>query len=165
MFSLAHLHLILNHLPIVLIPLGLLMLGIGWYRKLSILQYWGLGILGIAGFFALPVYLTGEEAEHVVEELAGVSEHVLEEHEEWGQRAMIISLMLSSFSIFTWIRLRQTGKLDARLGGLVLGLGMMACVALGLTALEGGEIRRPELRGESPSSMPANSPEEHEVED
>ena len=78
----VHIHLILNHVPILLTILSIPIVIWGYYRSnKSILR---LGLLGfvIAGLTIIPVFLTGETAHERVEDIQGVSERYMEEHEE-----------------------------------------------------------------------------------
>ena len=62
----AHWHLILNHLPVLGVPFGAVLLGLGLLRGTMALQRAGLAVLVLAGLAAGVAYLTGEPAEHAV---------------------------------------------------------------------------------------------------
>lgn len=65
----AHLHLLLNHVPVVGVPLGLLLL-IGAYLRRS--EEWKRAALWTFVFLAImtvPTYLTGPQAEHYLKSL------------------------------------------------------------------------------------------------
>ena len=69
----AHLHLILNHVPVLGVVFAGLLLGTAlWYRSP---QFQRLALVMVVGsaLVAVPVYLTGEGAEDMVEGMAGVS--------------------------------------------------------------------------------------------
>jgi len=87
--SAAHLHLVLNHTPLLGLLFGAAMLAHGLWREYEDVQKASLGLLAVAGLLAIAVYLTGEPAEEVVEGMAGVSHDALEAHEEWGWYALV----------------------------------------------------------------------------
>jgi Domain of unknown function (DUF5666) len=70
----AHLHLILNHVPVLGVVFAGLLLGTAlWYRSAQFQRVALVAMVGSA-LVAVPVYLTGERAEEAVEHVAGVSE-------------------------------------------------------------------------------------------
>ena len=80
--DLAHVHLMLNHLPVVGAPLLLLLLTIGLLRGSRELIAVSMGlVVGLAAVTGL-VYLTGEPAEHLVEHAPWFRDTLAETHEE-----------------------------------------------------------------------------------
>lgn len=77
----AHLHLMINHFPVVGLLFGLVMLVVAQLRRNSDLARTGLVALVIIAIITIPAYLTGEPAHDVVQHLTGISEEVLERHE------------------------------------------------------------------------------------
>jgi len=59
----AHIHLSLNHLPVVGIIFGVLLLLLALLRKSEELKRVSLGVFVLTALIALPVYFTGEPAE------------------------------------------------------------------------------------------------------
>ena len=78
----THLHLILNHFPIIGSVIAVFILMYGTYKNYIPLQKVALVLIVVLSIIAIPVFLTGEPAEASVENLPGVSELVIEEHEE-----------------------------------------------------------------------------------
>lgn len=147
----AHIHLAVNHLPVLLMPVSIAMLSAAWAKKSAELRTAGLAWMVVAAVAGGAAYLTGEPAEHVVEGLPAVSKDAIEEHEETALLAAV-----------------ATGAAGfLALGVLVIGRGpvpppswilattfVWALVAAGLmvqTANLGGRISHPEIRG--PSTM------------
>ena len=139
-----HLHLMAAHIPVVgvlfLIPLFLIALA----RRSDELSRVGLwGIAGIA-FAGLVVYFTGEPTEEGVERLAGISEAMIERHEEI---ALISTIALGVFGLLALGTLyRMQGKPLSR-GIVVTALfGVIAVSgAFAWTANLGGKIRHSEI--------------------
>src|SRR5512140_1965426 len=78
----AHIHLALNHLPVVGTLLGLLLLLFGVVRRSDEVQKAALAVFVVAALLAVPTYFTGESTEEIVEHLPGVSEALIERHED-----------------------------------------------------------------------------------
>lgn len=143
----AHFHLALNHIPVLGSLFGTLLLGYGLWRNQEAVQDLMLGFLVFVGAVAIPVYLTGEPAEEIVEGLAGVSHDAIEVHESWGQYAFIASIVTGVASLLV-LTLRLVGRRLAR--WMVPGVLVLSLLTTGVmvyTANLGGKINHEELRG------------------
>lgn len=140
----AHLHLVLNHLPVLGTLFGALGLAYGLWRKSRDVVAFSLGLFVLSGLAAGAAYLTGEGAEEVVERAAGASEVLLERHEDASFYALIAAGVLGVFALGTLALFRQTVPRAVVALLLVLALGAGGLMAW--TANLGGQIRRPELR-------------------
>ncbi|HKL87845.1 MAG TPA: hypothetical protein VJ884_02495, partial [Salinibacter sp.] len=144
--SAAHLHLILNHIPLLGLIFGAVLLAYGLWRGAEDVQKASLGLLAVAGLSAIAVYLTGEPAEEVVEGLAGVSHDAIEAHEEWGWYALVAGIATGVLALGTLL----FGWVQERLGRgavvLTLVVALLSSGLIGYTANLGGKISHPELR-------------------
>lgn len=143
----AHFHLALNHIPVLGTLFGTLLLAYGLWRNQEAVQNLILGFLILVGAVAIPVYLTGEPAEEIVEGLAGVSHDAIEVHESWGQYALIASIVTGTASLLV-LTLRLVGRRLAR--WMVPGVLVLSLFTTGImvyTANLGGKINHEELRG------------------
>ena len=95
----AHLHLILNHLPLFAGLFGAVILAWGLFRRSDDVQRIGLVLLILNAPAAIPVYLTGEPAEEIAEKLPGVSEQITESHESAAMIALILRLMTGVLAV------------------------------------------------------------------
>ena len=97
----GHLHLLLNHVPILGTFFGLVILIIGLLRKNQTLEKAAFITFVVVAVITLPAYISGEEAEHAVEHMAGSSHDMAHEHEELAETAlfMMIGLALPSLII------------------------------------------------------------------
>jgi hypothetical protein len=142
----THLHLLLNHLPVLgtLFGLGLLLFGI--WRKSTELKKTSLGVLVLVALAAVPVYLTGEPAGDAVESLPGVSKPIMEQHEEAAGFAFTGSLALGGAALGGLIFFRNGRALPVWYGTSLL----LACLIVGglvvWSASLGGQIRHTEIR-------------------
>ncbi len=154
----AHLHLILNHFPILGTLFGLAILVAGVVKRDRSLEVAGLVTLLLMALVTPAVFLSGEAAEELVERIPDVSEAYVEEHEEVAKVALALMSVTGILSFIALLGRGLYGKL--RLPVLVLStitLGVMV-----LTANYGGKIRHTEIRGDLP---PAYEVEEHEEEE
>ncbi len=159
MYTLAHLHLLLNHLPIIVTALGLLLIGLAAMRRNDGLARLALAFFVGAAVSALPTYLTGEGAEDAVRDLPGVQATLIEQHQDIAFVAAIVLGLLGTFALLALYRYRRPAALPAwvvtgSLIGALAGSGLMA-----YTGLLGGQIRHTEVRaGVTTAGAPAESP-------
>jgi uncharacterized membrane protein len=141
-----HLHLIVNHLPVVGAIWLLIVLLIAVWRPSAPLIRLGLGLSVLLAITAGIAFWTGEPAEEAVEDLAGVSHSAIESHEEIARVALIAAVVTGLVGAAgLWVSRRR-----ARRGAAVAALACVAVtvVLLGIAANRGGLIVRPDLRGE-----------------
>lgn len=147
----AQLHLAFNHLPIVGVPIGAIFLAAYLLGKNDSFKVGGLWILALTAIAALPVYLGGGFAEDVVEKMPGITESLIEAHEDAGLIAMIFSLFASIMALLCLYHKILPEKLGKILSGvsaikLLFCLALIATGTLVWTAKLGGEIHHPEAR-------------------
>lgn len=140
----AHLHLILVHIPVVLTPFAAVLLAFGIIRKQAPLRTAALYFLIISTLFCVPAFLLGEGAEELVEHLPGISEDLIEEHEEVADIALWLSVAVGMVSLLALVIRHRAPKLFAASLRAALILALIASIALSYTAYEGGKIRHPE---------------------
>ena len=141
----VQMHLALTHVPVILSFVGLVMLVVALIMKNTTLTKTSYIILIIAGVAALPVFFSGEGTEEAVEHAPGVSEAIIERHEEIAKLAMIsiaaagISALIALFSS-GWFVVARVFKV------LVLLLAITSGGLMAQTAHLGGQIRHTEIR-------------------
>lgn len=143
----THLHLVLNHLPLFGLVFGFLLVVWGVVRGYSHVENAGLTTFVLAGLIAIPVYLTGEPAEEVVEHLPGVSEQFIELHEEGAIISLILAIATGAIALVT-LCAKRFGSLRVGIVGsyVCLLLSLVAGASMAYTANLGGEIRHTEIR-------------------
>jgi len=147
--SLGHLHLTLNHLPLFGLAIGLLLLGAAMWRGSIELTRAAMVLLVLIAGAAVVVYLTGEAAEELVEHLPGVSEELIEQHEETALVATVGATLVGLASAIGLWRLRAVTILPPWPSQLVLVLGLVTLALMARTAGQGGQIRHTEIRPEA----------------
>lgn len=140
----AHLHLILVHIPVILVPTATILLAVALWRKQSAIAHTALAIFVAAAVFVVPAFLLGEDAEEIVEDLPGISEDLIEEHEEAADIAFWLTLAVGGTSLLTFaIRNKAPQLHQTSLKALVI-VGAVTSGTLAYAASEGGKIRHPE---------------------
>ncbi len=167
----VHFHLLANHVPLILITAGFFLLiretnvfieklihvredASGMLLKRKDLTKAALVIFFISGPLTIPVYLSGEGAEEAVEDLPGVSESFIHEHEEAAEAALLAAVTLSVVSaaaFFAGVRKMNIYPIVV-LVAMVCSFAVICIIAR--TAYLGGQIRHTEIRPSGPASMP-----------
>lgn len=143
----AHWHLVMNHLPIVGVIIGTLILAAGFViRNNRTVKSTGLGVLVFAGIAAIPSYLTGEGAEEVVEGMPGVSENWIEAHEDLALIFLIFTSVLGVISLITLMIGQNKPKVAGVLMVVALIGGLITSFFGKQVGTTGGEIRHTEIR-------------------
>lgn len=140
----AQIHLALTHAPLFLSLIGGVILIWGMIRKNEPMKKLSLFLLMVAAVFTIPVYLTGEGTEEMVEHIAGVNESSIEKHEEMAKFSLIIIMVSGIIAAAGLILRRNTAVVRVIFtGALVLSFASFGAMAQ--TAHLGGLIRHPEL--------------------
>lgn len=143
--DLTHLHLVLNHFPIIGSFIGMLLMLSGIvFKKNEVLQAskW---IMLILAFITAVVMWTGEPAEHTAKNIQGVSEAMIDAHEDAAKIAfalMIVSGILSFLSIVTQFYFKKS--LSVLSAALIIS-SFLTFGAMARTGYVGGKIRHTEL--------------------
>ena len=141
----THLHLLLNHFPIIgtLIGSGLLLAGI--FRKNYQLSNSALTVLSIMAIIAIPVYLTGEPAEESVEKISGVSETIIEAHETAATVAIWLMMATGLTALISLIIQFKSKTYKPALNYMVALFALICFAAMARTGYLGGQIRHTEI--------------------
>ena len=146
--NLAHLHLLLNHLPILGVPIASLFLAHGIFKGNDSSRNFAYLILLLMAATVIPTYLTGEPAEKVIEHIPDFSEDFIKPHEDAALVSLILTLLLGSIAIFRLIFVRNEFQ-ERKIAHIALSLTLVATTSLAYTGYQGGKVRHTELREES----------------
>lgn len=143
--TLPHVHLLLNHFPIIGTIIGLcLFLGalIGKSEDLEWASF--VVFLGIA-LLSIPTYMSGAAAQDAIKDLPGVSAALMGAHQD---AALLAYLFMEITGAVAWFGLWQFRR-NSRMGrGVVYAVLVLAVLTVGLMANAGnlgGLIRHPEI--------------------
>ncbi len=144
--NLAHLHIVLNHIPSLGSVAGLVLLAAAIYTKNEGLKKFSLLALVLVAMSVLPTYISGAEAQRLVRPLPAVSRGMIQVHQNAAMLtiiAMTITGMLAWFGLWEIRRFSRAGVITSK------GTLLAAMVSVGLilyTASLGGKISHPEIR-------------------
>jgi hypothetical protein len=151
----SHLHLMLNHVPVVGVPLVAALLAWAMFRGSRELYRTAMGAAVIVAALTYPVFLTGEPAEERVEDSAWASRNLIHQHEERAEMALTAVLVTGALAAFGLWQSRGGREAPRLLAGLTLAGLAVGSVLLAWTALAGGPIRHDEIRPATASAAPA----------
>jgi predicted alpha/beta-hydrolase family hydrolase len=155
--DLTHLHLLLNHFPIVGTLIGGLLMLWGMAKNQKSIKNAAAVMVMAMTIIALPVYLTGEPAEERVEHLPGISETMVEEHEEAAELAIWVMAAAGVASLAALaLRHKSTSKPAFTVATLIT---LLAFAAMARAGYFGGQIRHTELRTDQQAGQQTGSPD------
>ena len=156
--SLPHIHLLLNHFPIIglIIALGLFVFSLlgksDDLKRASLVIFTGIALLSI------PTYMSGSGAAEKIQKLPGVSKAVLAAH----NNAALVSLVFVELTgLIAWLGLWQYRRFaHARRWtlGTVLVVSATAVYFMAIAGNTGGEIRHTEIRTVQQAEKQAGDP-------
>ncbi|WP_339789389.1 MAG: hypothetical protein ACMVP2_26980 [Imperialibacter sp.] len=142
----AHFHLVVNHLPIVGILIGTLILMTGIVLKKTEVKLTALGVFVFSAITSIIAFYTGEGAEEVLENIAGISETLIHTHEEYAESFFTITIILGVLSLVGFVAELKKFKYTKYLAILILLLAIADGVVAKYVGTSGGEIRHSEIR-------------------
>jgi uncharacterized membrane protein len=154
----AHLHMVVNHFPIIGTILGLGILITGMILKNNSVKNTAYVLFIVAAVFAAFSMGTGEGAEEMVEDMPNIGKRIIHEHEEIAEKLALILYLLAAVSL-TGLILNLKNHSKAKLISFIAAIVAMGAVFIAtLVGTSGGEIRHTEIRNENTVS---NSPNEN----
>lgn len=142
----AHLHLLLNHVPVIGSVAALLLLVFGMARRSEEITALGLVSVVVVALFGAAAFFTGRAAEEVVERLPGITRQLIDAHEEPAELAFIILGIAGAAGLATLFLLHARHRLSRALLVITLLLEIAGTGVVAYAASLGGQIRHPEAR-------------------
>lgn len=158
----AHIHLLLNHIPAIGLGIGFVLLIIAAARRSPELVKICFGLFVVMALVAIPTYLTGEGAEEVVRNLPGVSEAVIEEHEEAALPALVAIEVLGAVALIGLVLSRRSDTIPKWPVAVSLILALVVGAMMIRTSNLGGQVRHTEIRSATVEPPPGESTTERE---
>jgi hypothetical protein len=142
-----HLHLMLNHIPVLGTILALLLLTWALVSRRRDFIRLGLFITVLVGLSVYPAFFTGDEAHEQLEDVRGFDHDLVHEHEEAADWALWIVLGTGAVAALGLWASRKDREVP-RWASTVTLVGLLwASTVLARTAWLGGQIRHPETDG------------------
>ncbi len=145
----THLHLVLTHFPLVGTIIGIGILAYGQFSKNTAIQKVALSTFIAMAIFTIPVFLTGEEAEETVEHIAGISEQIIENHEELAEKAIWLMAVLGVLSLINLLAILRKMTVAKTITILTLVVSLATVALFAQVGYLGGQIRHSEIRTDS----------------
>jgi uncharacterized membrane protein len=144
--SAAHIHLLLNHIPILGTIFALLLLLYGMLKRDEDMERASLGALVMTALITVPVYLTGDGAAEIIHNLPGVSIEIIRQHDSAATLTIVAIELLGAVSLLSLWLLRRAAAIK---GWMMIAVLILALISIGLavwTGGLGGQIRHTEVR-------------------
>ena len=141
-----HLHIVLNHFPLIgsIFVLGLLIASV--YMKNDDMRRVSLILFVVLGLLAIPTYITGAAAGWAYQGRPEMSTQILDAHRDAGLLAFIFLGLTGTASWLVLWRERRYGRASDAGLYTVLALGIVALLTIVEAGSLGGTVIRPELR-------------------
>jgi hypothetical protein len=149
--NLAHLHLLLNHSPIIgtFMVLGLFIISLIIHS--DELKQVSLALFTLIALIAIPAYMTGYAAQEMIKDSAGVSAELIQAHQGSALLAFIMMEITGGVALLglwqfsrtvkdPWMARPRTWQLRT-----VLVLGIATAGLMAIAGNTGGDIRHPEI--------------------
>ena len=142
----AHLHMVVNHFPIIGTIFGLAILVVGIFMKNTVIKNVAYVLFCISAIFGFASMFTGEGAEEIAENLPSVTDQIIHEHEEMAEKLALVLYALGAISLLgLYLNFKKHSKAAAvsYIAMLVAVIGVFLGKQTGTT---GGEVRHTEIR-------------------
>jgi len=142
----AHLHLLLNHFPIIGTIVGLGLFLVSFFGKNNDLRRASLIIFAVIALLTIPTFLSGMGAQLMIKGTPGVSDAFIQRHEG---AAMLALWFMEATGALALIGLWQFHRISRPAPWNVSAVLLFSLLTVGLmarTGNTGGDIRHPEIR-------------------
>lgn len=161
----AHLHMVVNHFPIIGTIFGLGILITGLLLKNNSVKNIAYSLLVVAAVFAALSMGTGEGAEEMVEDLPSVGKQIIHEHEELAEKFALVLYATGALALIALFLSYRKNSLEKYVALATVGLALVAVVLAKEVGTSGGEIRHTEIRNDASQPVGAESQEQGEDND
>lgn len=145
----VHLHLMVTHLPVFGSILGSLVLTYGIWSKSNQTKIAAYLLFILSGVGAGIAYFTGEGAEEAIENIQGISENVINQHEDSALYSLILLTILGALGVFAAIVTIKKVSLARSVALVTLLFSILSFGMVARTGYLGGQIRHTELASAS----------------
>lgn len=158
----AHLHMVVNHFPIVgtIVAIGILIAGLLNKNQSIINTAYVLFIIGAV--FGILSMNTGEGAEELVEDIPGIGWKIIHEHEELAEKMALLLDVLGILSLVGFYFQYKNNPKQKLVSYLLLVLSIASLFVIQKVGTSGGEIRHTEIRNESNATHNLKTDNKHD---
>lgn len=156
-YNVVHIHLLLNHFPIIGMIIGLGLFLVALMGKSDDLTRGSLVVfLGMA-FIAIPTYMSGSAAMDAIKFLPGIPLNMIAAHQNAALLAYLFIEITGAFSWFALWEYRRTSRIGGVTLTSVLILALITVGLMGNAGNLGGKIRHEEIMYASEVAPTANA--------
>ena len=142
----AHLHMIINHFPIIGTIFGLGILISGIFLKNNSVKNTAYVLFMVSAIFAAFSMGTGEGAEELVEDMPTIGKQIIHEHEEIAEKLAVVLYVLGVISLGgLFLNYKKHAKAKIVSYAVVI-IAIAGAFLAKETGTSGGEIRHTEIR-------------------
>jgi hypothetical protein len=150
-FSMEHIHVLLNHLPVIGLAMGILALVLALMHHSRRAEMVALILVFVAAASAWPVNFTGQRAYKTVRGITDDDGTAwLDAHQERAEKVAPAFYVLAVLAAAALVAPHKWPRTARPLAIATLALAVLCDGASGWIALAGGQIRHPEFRSEPP---------------
>ena len=142
----AHLHMVVNHFPIIgtILAIGILIAGLLSKNRSIINTSYVLFVIG--AIFGILSMNTGEGAEELVEDMPGIGWKIIHEHEELAEKMAVLVDILGVLSLVGFYLQYKKNAKEKLVSYIILLIGIASLFVIQKVGTSGGEIRHTEIR-------------------
>lgn len=158
----AHLHMVVNHFPIIgtILAIGILTAGILSKNQSIINTSYVLFIIGAV--FGILSMNTGEGAEEIVEDMPSIGWKIIHEHEELAEKMALLLNILGVLSLICFYFQYKRNPKQKLISYLILIIGIASLFVIQKVGTSGGEIRHTEIRNSTSSTLSDKENTDHD---
>ncbi len=145
----AHLHMVVNHFPIIGSIFGLGILITGMILKNNSIKNTAYVLFIVAAIFAAFSIGTGEGAEEMVEDMPNIGKRIIHEHEEIAEKLALVLYLLAAISLTGLIMNIKNYSKAKLISYVAIVVATVAVVLSTQVGTSGGEIRHTEIRDDT----------------
>jgi uncharacterized membrane protein len=142
----AHLHMVVNHFPIIGTIFGIGILITGIFLKNSSVKNTAYILFVIAAIFGALSMGTGEGAEEMVEDFPNIGKAIIHEHEELAEKFALVLYITGVIALISFVAAIKKFRLAQIFSFITLVLALLAGIISINVGTSGGEIRHTEIR-------------------
>ena len=143
--NIAHLHLILCHVPVIGMAFAMLLNIWGMLKKSTDIKSAALILYALSALVSVIVYFTGEGAEQIVKTIPGITEELVEPHEQTALFFFIGLAIIGTLAIAGLILAKRSQTLFNKIVFIVFVLALANSFFAIKTSFSGGLIKHNEI--------------------
>jgi uncharacterized membrane protein len=140
----AYIHLVLNHFPVIINIMAVIVLIVAILWKDDSVVRIAMLLFICAAIFAVPTYLTGDGAADIVKKMDGVNPAAIEPHDDSATVTLTLISIEAVGALAAWIAYRKPKELARWIPIAMLIFAILVSAQTTYTALLGGRIHHPE---------------------